>query len=499
MPKKTSRGKKPAQSSASSTVPDPPAGAPSSSPTFVRKFLLRSLGRGKKLAQEYWNDIAGTGWEHDPVVVQAALFGGVPIGRIQTCLWKDRSFVEDLFSSAPKKVCKQLWSKMTWKKNAELHYRAFGLGIIPYDSLPAKYKKKDQVLRALAMHEIRWNQLSLECKRDIEYFLASDPSHDDFVQAMEVVQDKDRLLQFSLDNIDNFYFPEEYWTPDGLPPHVFGNPETLLRVASVAPEVLEYASMAVFNVDFVKELVTTNPLVLQHLPLFAAPDLVDAAWNEQNLRNYHGRIFCDVDDLEYTVPMQLWNSQSFVNAWIRAGGSVSENIADDILENEETYLELARAHKNRSGIAEDGFDLLPPNLASSSSLCFKLVRETHIMNWFDAFDEEVTADVNLISQGLACSELYDPEGLLGIVDALKERLDDFEVFFKIILCGMKRPTSTLHRLGGDSSISRAIGEFLGVPLPSYYLQALANIGTDIFHPYSRDESYQFLYGDEDSY
>jgi len=72
-------------------------------------------------------------------------------------------------------------------------------------------------------------------------------------------------------------------------------------------------------------------------------------------------------------------------------------------------------------------------------------------------------------------------------DAIKR----FEVFFKVILCGMSMPGSSLYRICGAESIRRHIGSYLGFSFPSVYFQAAVNIGFDLFWPFSRPKKFAF--------
>jgi len=49
-----------------------------------------------------------------------------------------------------------------------------------------------------------------------------------------------------------------------------------------------------------------------------------------------------------------------------------------------------------------------------------------------------------------------------LIDYVSEQLMLLQRFF-VVLCGIKRPSSPLHRLGGDPGIRRHIASFLDIP------------------------------------
>ena len=167
----------------------------------------------------------------------------------------------------------------------------------------------------------------------------------------------------------------------------------------------------------------------------------------------------------------------------------------DAFDSADIFLEYARRHTNARVRQMSGhFGHMSERLRESHGFCRRLIQEAHAGAFMEEMGDDVLSNPMLQLQAFALSEDYeeyfiDPSETFD--DFVESRLYDFEAFFKVILCGMKMPASPLHRLGGDSSLARLIGSFLGVPLPPLFLQAMVNMGYDVFHPYTLKPSFKF--------
>jgi len=161
-----------------------------------------------------------------------------------------------------------------------------------------------------------------------------------------------------------------YWTADRVPDWVRRDRDLLLEIVETVPAAVSFADTGEWDEEYVKMLLDTNPLALEHFSHELEASLSKIIWSETPLQKYlvamrQKEILAKKDDensfksLATRIPERAREDPDFVLAWIGLGERICGWMSSETLLNEEIFLAFARRHPQYSCQGALGYKRLP--------------------------------------------------------------------------------------------------------------------------------------------
>ncbi|KAG7362894.1 protein of unknown function DUF4116 containing protein [Nitzschia inconspicua] len=445
-------------------------------------------------AMQLWDLVEDPELKEYPPLVLVALERGVPKGEVNMEVVNDGETLLELIKD----------------------------GTISWESLPENFKS-----------DVEFALCARKCttvESDCDSFSSPLPPHAiSFPTVLKAVTDKERLWREW-----GCIHPEEAHIKGRLlwgeaPEQVMSDRRLMMEVIPIAAHVFEYISRSLKDDEaFLQELVKEKPVLLGvfskdiflMFPNFLTIEWIRDYWDEggdQDLKQSYGM----ENKLQDCIPEQYWQDRDFVlNTWVAGGGPMNEHLHKSYYDDEEFLLTQAKcyySHPLRHSVFDCCNDQLypmrlSPRLKADKPFLRSLIElafPEHMTRLFkpyrygpdglrifqtysDDSDDEVFCKP---------SPLHHDEELVILLfskehstycelmdfwwPTIKRKVEDYERFFRGILCGTHpRSGSSLSLLdqGKDSNIiKKTIASFLDFPIGKQFrelIQAKEHFGID---------------------
>ena len=484
-----------------------------------KKFVVASFDNASRSmaaakTKEMWESLVGTQWQYDADVCSAALSRGLSPQELKgNAILKNAKFLCKAFESTRStSQAQDLWKLIgAMKRKMTVAFSALD-NRIPYSELPKELTKQSTLKKGLEQGLFGWERLPRKHKKNVELALCA-KKKDTFGTMVNAVTDKAKLwTEWACKEPEVVLIDQARWQSNispvarrrqwqSAPESIMSNRELMLETIKLDFVVIKFIHQSLAeDLDFLTDALEKNILGLAYLPQDSVtrfPEIISL----DRINKYHAvEGQKDKKALRLLVPHQHWADRSFVIGWLTSGLDLHNGLPDKYIDDKELILLHARHFFKGEKLGHNHSDWTYPSHLFSDTLRRDKDFIRHLLRLAPAEPVmDLTKRVDLYNdfelQMVACAETryFEPyhrytHRYQAFITKLENQLEEYEGFFKGILCGTTEGSGSslvLLNQGPDANIKKVIASFLDFPKGeslTMLFQACVNRNVGGFNP-----------------